>query len=218
MADDTSGVIKPAPSIIPSDWEKFYQLHRGRIMHEDNLIHFRMLWMFASQAILFGIWAGLTTSTSLEFYGEARPFLQCLTCVAAAAAAVGSWISISAARQEIHRMTKLYANILTCGQYEVPGLPADEIFKDIVAPKRQHDAGSLMTMVGPLFVAVVWAVLLLDVGLHFKWFLFIAVFLVVAGFFVWMAWLVWLENYRKKGSGEEIFQQQGKLLRKLIHM
>ncbi len=49
-----------------------HKLYRERIVQEDNLIDNRMIWMIASQAFLFALWAGLGRNPLLNLGAEPR--------------------------------------------------------------------------------------------------------------------------------------------------
>src|SRR5437868_15278785 len=91
-----------------------YQLFRGRIEHEDNLIVQRLSWLVASQAFLFTAYAITTNGvTSLDpkisgrYYEQAVLLFRLIPTVAISVAVLID-ISILAALRAIRQIRRLY--------------------------------------------------------------------------------------------------------------
>ena len=110
---------------LSGDREKIYQLHRARIAQEENLIHYRTLWMIGSQAILFSLLGGLydkvenPPSDTTETYKIVLQSLEIILCLSGSMAVVGSLYWINAARQEIEYIKTLYDDIRKEFPYQI---------------------------------------------------------------------------------------------------
>jgi hypothetical protein len=147
-------------------WLEIYRLHRERVIQEDNLVNNRMTWMLYSQTILFALWGGIFAS-ELQFLGKGHPYdlmiallkiFQATLGICAIIAAVGSWITLTAAIEEIERIKILYAAAKT--KYGYLDDADQEIFGMITGSPIHHQWGHILTKWGPWFFVVVWCVLL----------------------------------------------------------
>jgi hypothetical protein len=141
-----SGNKRPS---ISGDWEKIYQLHRGRIGQEENLIHYRTLWLLGAQAILFGLWGGLLDEKR-QIDPFTLKFLKYSLTVAGLLTAIGSLYWINAARQEIEYIKTLYIKT----RHSFPDLtsPEEDIFRHVVGAQKRHFWGLIGAMFLPIFL------------------------------------------------------------------
>jgi hypothetical protein len=147
-------------------WPEIYRLHRDRVIQEDNLINNRMTWMLYSQTILFALWGGVFAS-ELQFLGKGHQYdlmiallkiFQAMLAICAIIAAVGSWVTLTAAIGEIERIKTLYEAAKAKYGYTLD--PSREIFGMVTGAAVHHRWGHILTKWGPWFFVGVWCVLL----------------------------------------------------------
>jgi hypothetical protein len=165
MDEITSTEIKKASPTLFKDWVTIYRLHRDRVVQEDSLINYRMTWMLLSQTILLGLWGGLFAAEITNFdkltahYIEYSilKFFEGALSFAAVVAAIGSWITLRAAIDEIERVKCLYEKAKT--KFSYASAPDEEIFGMITGRRIHHIWGHIITKWGPWFFVSVWVTL-----------------------------------------------------------
>jgi len=101
--------IKPPPQFSP---EQFYQLIRGQIEHEDNLIGTRLNWFVASQSFLFSAYAIVTsnlTGKNVAWVNEQQRLLFSFIPIIAIFVCLLIFISCTGAILAMRRLRHLYA-------------------------------------------------------------------------------------------------------------
>jgi hypothetical protein len=139
------------PTLTPL---QYYQVIRGRIEHEDNLVMQRLSWMVASQSFLFTAYAiVLNGLNSLPTAGEPPQFLDQqilmfhLVPVVAILTCVLIYISILAALKSMANLRRLYRSRFGEENEDLPDIqPATSI----------RTAGSSAPTVLPLVFTAVW--------------------------------------------------------------
>ncbi|HUO92721.1 MAG TPA: hypothetical protein VMU22_07360 [Rhizomicrobium sp.] len=138
---------------------ELYRLYRERIVHEDDVINHRMMWMLASSTIMFALWGILFAATS-QATGVVRiPYLTLVGLVILLVISVcglfsswGSRKSIRAAEAEIRDVRKEYLQIPN-------GHRPGGVLADIVGGNRRHDRGHFVPRVMPGLFIFIWAAL-----------------------------------------------------------
>jgi hypothetical protein len=87
-------------TFVNEDELQVHKLYRERIVQEDNLIDNRMIWMIASQAFLFALWAGVLQSV-LQRYPVLLAFGTIPIPIIGILFGAGSLFSIKAAQDQI---------------------------------------------------------------------------------------------------------------------
>ena len=136
---------------------ELYQLFRGRVEHEDNLIIQRLSWLVASQSFLFTAYAITTNGLSNvepklagRFLEQAELLFRLIPTVAIGVALL-IYISILAALRAIRQIRRLY---------QANSLPAE--LPPIQTSATTRLLGLSAPLLLPLLFVSVWLVLLLN--------------------------------------------------------
>ena len=97
----------PNPRHIDPDELKIHQLYRERIVHEDNLINYRMMWMVLSEAFMLATWGGIEQRMAGAHDGYWR-FAVAVVSIVGVIISIGSFTSIEAAQNEINGLRYKY--------------------------------------------------------------------------------------------------------------
>jgi hypothetical protein len=169
------------PLIDPVELQ-IHKLYRERIVHEDNLINHRMMWMVLSQAFMFALWGLLFQrfhQGDLLKFGVNRGYLYVIGGVGMLFA-FGSKLAIGAAQKEIDELRSNYLSF-----YPNPAAPRrrwflwwhqqtpldpqkiiprkssrQDILPGLTGSKHFHFLGHLTPKYMPIGLIVLWLVLL----------------------------------------------------------
>jgi hypothetical protein len=140
---------------LPSNDDlRIYEIFRERIIQEETLINYRMMWMLWFQAILLALWGGIAASSSKPlgdlchsdwWIGVLMPFIS----APGAIFAFLSFISIQEAKTEIKAITKIYMN-------KYSHIAENESIPSLTGTAGHHFWGAIVSSSKPWFLVVMW--------------------------------------------------------------